>query len=401
MIAYLGISHLSLCYSAAALKKGFKVCIFDFKDEVERYNFKKDLIFEPGLQNIQKKFKNNFNITYNFSFLKNAKIIFLSKDVKTDVKNNVEYHQINKLIKKAKNFSNKKLLVVMCQVEAGFTRRIKWKKKIHYVETLVFGNAINRALNPERIIVGKENKNVKINKFLISFLKKFTPNIIELTFEESELCKAFINIYLANQLTTTNTLNEIANKFKARWSKIQSALKLDARIGSSAYLTPGLGISGGNIERDIKTLKRLSIKKKINETFFSFLENKSDYFKSWIVKECRSANKIGIIGMTYKQDSKSIKNSPQLFLMSKLKNKLFYIFDKRLNNLDFPLSKFFFTDLQSLIKKVDCLAIFHDLKEIKKVPIYKFRKIKKIIDPYSILFNKRKNFKSSYKNLFE
>ena len=32
---------------------------------------------------------------------------------------------------------------------------------------------------------------------------------------------------------------------------------LDARIGPKAYLTPGLGISGGNLERDLVTVKRL------------------------------------------------------------------------------------------------------------------------------------------------
>ena len=36
---------------------------------------------------------------------------------------------------------------------------------------------------------------------------------------------------------------------------ISKALKLDKRIGKYAYLKPGLGISGGNLERDLETFK--------------------------------------------------------------------------------------------------------------------------------------------------
>ena len=35
------------------------------------------------------------------------------------------------------------------------------------------------------------------------------------------------------------------------------ALSLDKRIGKFSYLAPGLGISGGNIERDLQSLRNL------------------------------------------------------------------------------------------------------------------------------------------------
>ena len=73
-------------------------------------------------------------------------------------------------------------------------------------------------------------------------------------YEESELTKGFINTYLAAQVITTNYLNEFSKKYDADWSKVKKALALDKRIGKFAYLTPGLGLSGGNIERDLKTI---------------------------------------------------------------------------------------------------------------------------------------------------
>ena len=49
------------------------------------------------------------------------------------------------------------MLVIHCQVEPGFTRTIKWPREqlYYHVETLkVNDEAMDRALNPERIIVG-------------------------------------------------------------------------------------------------------------------------------------------------------------------------------------------------------------------------------------------------------
>ena len=59
---------------------------------------------------------------------------------------------------------------------SGFTNKINWPRnqKFYQVETLVFGNAIVRALNPERIIVGSgEKKYVKNLIFLESLDAQF------------------------------------------------------------------------------------------------------------------------------------------------------------------------------------------------------------------------------------
>ena len=49
-------------------------------------------------------------------------------------------------------------------------------------------------------------------------------------------------------------LAELCERIGADWSDIAPALKLDKRIGPGAYLSPGLGIAGGNLERDLRTI---------------------------------------------------------------------------------------------------------------------------------------------------
>jgi UDP-glucose 6-dehydrogenase len=108
MITYLGLSHLSLCYSAAALNKGYKVTIIDFKNNVDDYKLGKFKVYEPQLNKILNKNKKNFLISDNFENFKNTKIIFLAKDLKTNKENKVDTYEIVQLLKKVSKLKKKK-----------------------------------------------------------------------------------------------------------------------------------------------------------------------------------------------------------------------------------------------------------------------------------------------------
>ena len=58
----------------------------------------------------------------------------------------------------------------------------------------------------------------------------------------------------------SNTLAEISEIIGANWSDVIPSLKLDKRIGQYSYVKPGLGLSGGNIERDLYTIAQLGKK---------------------------------------------------------------------------------------------------------------------------------------------
>ena len=94
----------------------------------------------------------------------------------------------------------------------------------------------------------------KIDVNYNKYLKKFNCPIIEMDLRSAELTKISINIFLISQVTSTNLLSEISENIGGNWTKIKTGLQLDKRIGKYSYLNPGLGISGGNLERDLKTL---------------------------------------------------------------------------------------------------------------------------------------------------
>jgi len=164
------------------------------------------------------------------------------------------------------------VLVVLCQVEPGFTRKIQWPKVYYQVETLkVNDDAMERALNPERIIIGRKD-NHAIIKPLFEFLLAFNCPVISMSYESAELAKIAINVYLAAQVCTTNTLSEVATKIGANWGDIIKALQSDKRIGYEAYLKPGSGC-GPHLERDLKLINEYKgIHTAVTEAFLEYSE---------------------------------------------------------------------------------------------------------------------------------
>src|SRR5208282_6722957 len=102
---------------------------------------------------------------------------------------------------------------------------------------------------PERFIVGCAEPRGPLPAALQSFLESFACPILPMAYESAELAKISINFCLVASISVANTLAEICEQVGADWSDIAPALKLDKRIGPGAYLSPGLGIAGGNLER--------------------------------------------------------------------------------------------------------------------------------------------------------
>lgn len=328
-------------------------------------------------------------------------IFFLAIDVVTTKKNISKYEAINKMINYFSSNIRKKdsPLVLMSQVRPHFTRKINWPKKLLYyqVETLIFGDAINRAEKPERIIIGTHNGLKVRNKTYLSYLNLFKTSLIYMNYEEAELCKMFINSYLVANVTLTNNLSNICKKLNLNWEGPKQALMLDKRIGKHAYLKPGLGISGGNLERDIVNLNQITSSLKINSNLFNVFLKESLRQKKWLNntiatlianKQITKTSKIGLIGITYKEKTNSIKNSPSLIILKKLNKYNLFCYDDILQNNKVELYNIRWLSLNDIINKCEILFILHSGKKINT--LLKKNHLKKkynnlIIDPFNIV----------------
>ena len=134
-----------------------------------------------------------------------------------------------------------------------------------------------------------------------------------MSYESAELTKISINMFLVSTVTVTNILSEICEKINADWEDIKPALKLDKRIGKYAYLSSGLGISGGNLERDLNTISKIGVSTNSNVKVINEFIKHSKYRKTWLLsildKVISGIEKpcICILGLTYKEKTHSVK----------------------------------------------------------------------------------------------
>ena len=407
-IGFVGMSHLGLNYLAAASDKGFSVIGFDNdKNKIHKIKKKTLELSEPKLWNLIKKNSKRITFSDNFKNLKSCDLIFISQDTETEKKGRAKLTKLKKLIDIAiLNISKNAILIILSQVKPGFIRKIKFdKSRLYYqVETLVFGKAIERAINPERIIVGsyKTNSNIK-NKYF-SYLKKFNCPILKMKYESAELTKISINILLASTITSTNLLAEVCEKTSADWQEVVPALQLDERIGKKSYLKPGLGISGGNIERDIFSVKEIVRNNDRPLSFINAFEKNSDYMKSWVYRvlnKNKILNKnshICILGLSYKENTDSTKNSPTISLLKKIKNNPIKIYDPKAILKEKYKNCLQVKNMFSAIQNTNLIILMTPWGEFKTINKY-FNFIKKksvIIDPHRVI-----DFKYLKKRSFE
>ncbi len=400
VIGFLGLSHLGLCYLVAAVSKNTKVIGIDKnKNIIENLRKNKILHVKENylLENIV-KYKKNILFSTDFKALIKCDIVFISQDVKTNNYGKSNFNILNSYISKAiKNMNINAELVLLSQVPPGFTRKIKWPKKqlFYNVETLVFGNAIFRAKFPERLIIGYDQKE-NINKTKIyKYLKSFKVPIISMSYESAEITKISINLILISNITVANEIGIICEKINASWNDVYQALILDKRIGKYAYIKNGLGLSGGNLERDLYNSIEICKKNSLKNDFFNSMLNSSKINKKWALNKFKfiskflpKNSKIGILGLSYKENTNSTKNSPAITILKENKFKNIYCYDPlaelNMNNLSYKRENSF----KKVIKNCDLLLIMTKWDEFKNINLktLKLNMNKRfIIDPFGVL----------------
>lgn len=330
VIGFAGMTHLGLNSAVAVADLGFEVIGFaETEEEATQLRQAELPVVEPDLPEMLAANKDRLTFTAQVSDLGRADIVYISVDVPTDDQGQSDLSRIRALLDRIiPALGPDALLVILCQVPPGFTRALDFPadRLFYQVETLVFGRAIERARCPERYIVGCADAALPLPEAYRALLGAFGCPILPMRYESAELAKISINCCLVASVSTANTLAELCERIGADWSEIVPALKLDRRIGEYSYLTPGLGLSGGNLERDLATVIRFA---EANETDAGVVEawvSNSTWRKDWPFRTYRDlirpmlgdSPRLAILGLAYKENTHSLKNAPSLVLLENL-----------------------------------------------------------------------------------
>jgi UDPglucose 6-dehydrogenase len=334
MIGVVGLSHLGVNTAAALSAKGFDVVGFDDRSGVvEGLRRSGPNFFEPGLAELLAEHAARISYSPDVQALRSCDVVIFALDVATDDAGVSDTTELQRLIAVVmeRTANAKAVYVLLSQVTPGTTRTLAERYRdrapqfFYQVETLVFGNAVERALRPERFIVGCGDPRRPLPEAYHEVLAAFDCPVLPMRYESAELAKISINLFLTSSVTTANVLAEVCETIGADWGEIVPALRLDRRIGPHAYLSAGLGIAGGNLERDWATVARLAAQHGAEASLVEAWRRNSAHRRDWALQVlhrellCHHADAaIAVWGLAYKPDTTSTKNSPSLRFLSAL-----------------------------------------------------------------------------------
>jgi len=380
---FVGLSHLGIISSIGWASFGAPVIAVDLdQGPVEALRRGTLPVHEPSLEELFGRARQQMTFSMDFSRLRDCPLVIVARDVPTDEANASDPSVVLRLLDAAvPHLQQEVALAVMSQVPTGFTRRLAERIRsrrpdlqfrLHYwVETLIFGNAVERYLKPERIIVGCAEPAAPLPPALEAGLRRFACPILPMAYESAELTKTAINLYLCAAVTYANTLSDLCERVGADWTEMMPALRLDRRIGPAAYIRPGLGIAGGNLERDMVTLRHLCDEHGVDGAFIATMLDYNARRAQWVHRKLEehlfaevTHPVIAVWGLAYKKNTRSTKNSMSLRVIRELGDRAdVRAYDPVVGPDDIDIHVKVAADQAEALAGADCMLVLTDWDE--------------------------------------
>jgi UDPglucose 6-dehydrogenase len=327
----------------------YMVTVVDInKDRINAWNSDKLPIFEPGLEEIVGKTrgKNLFFRTDIEQQINDNDIIFVSVNTPTKtfgagagLASDLQFvEKTARLI--LKNANSSKIVIEKSTLPVKTAQAIERilmssKSKVNFEvlsnpEFMAEGSAIKDLENPDRVLIGSREtpSGIKARKLLVDIYARWVDpqKIISSNIWSSELSKLVANAFLAQRVSSINSISALCEKTDADISEVAKAVGMDSRIGSK-FLVAGVGFGGSCFKKDILNLVYLCR--------FYGLEAVADYWESVVkINEYQqerfimnilgrmfntlAGKKICVLGFAFKADTGDTRESPAIYITRRL-----------------------------------------------------------------------------------
>ena len=281
-------------------------------------------------------------------------------------------------------------------------------------EFLAEGSAINDLENPDRVLIGGEDKNsIKaLEKIYLNWVQQ--EKIITTNLWSSELSKLIANAFLAQRISSINSISAICEATGANINEVAKAVGTDKRIGEN-FLKSGPGFGGSCFKKDILNLvyicKSIGLYDVANywEGILKINDWQQDRIYKTVVDKLYgnvSGKRIVILGFSFKANTNDTRNSPSIKICRQLlvENAILVINDPKVDKeiifkeIDYKFNQknnnqiIYEKNISVAIEKADAVLIMTEWDEYKNLNWkefqYKMRTPSWVFDTRSIISEK-------------
>jgi len=325
-----------------------KVTVVDLSQpQIDAWNSDKLPIYEPGLDEVVKaaRGRNLFFSTDIDGAIAEADIIFVSVNTPTKVTGigagraaNIKNCELCAR-KIAEVATSDKIVVEKSTVPVRTAESIKRVlasasphnfQVLSNPEFLAEGTAVDDLLHPSRVLIGGEQTPAGLAAIqtLVSVYANWVPReqIITTNLWSSELSKLVANAFLAQRVSSINSITALCEQTDADIDEISRAIGSDVRIGNK-FLKASVGYGGSCFQKDILNLVYICESFGLKEVaeYWHQVVAMNDYQKRRFSHKMVdrmfntiTGKKIAILGFAFKKDTGDTRESAAVYVMRDL-----------------------------------------------------------------------------------
>lgn len=192
-------------------------------------------------------------------------------------------------------------------------------------EFLKEGAAIEDFMNPDRVVIGCENTQVRIlmEELYASFARNGRP-IITMSTRSAEMTKYAANAMLATKISFMNEMAGICEKVGADIDDVRKGIGSDSRIGYR-FIFPGIGYGGSCFPKDVKALIQTAEEVGANPRILPAVDGVNDAQKRVLIEKIRtyyrddlSGKVFAMWGLAFKPETDDVREAPALLIAEAL-----------------------------------------------------------------------------------
>ncbi len=260
-------------------------------------------------------------------------------------------------------------------------------RDIHVVvlpEFLREGTAIRDFFSPGKTVIGSEKKDVA-EKVAAIFRGKTGPLFVTDP-KVAEVIKIVNNVFHALKVGFGNEVGTFCNSLGIDAHKLMDIFLADTQLNiSPKYLKPGKPFGGSCLPKDLRAMKRVSVDKNLQLPIINSImesnKNRIDDILKRIMK--REKAPIGFLGMSFKENTDDLRESPTVDLIEYLLGKGYKlkIYDPQItysyltgSNKEYldkhipHITELLAHDLKEVVDASECLVVSNDHPDFHTVP---------------------------------
>merc|ERR1712238_118741 len=225
-------------------------------------------------------------------------------------------------------------------------------------EFLAEGTAMTDLLNPDRVLIGgpQTPAGLEAIETVVKVYANWIPReqILTTNLWSSELSKLVANAFLAQRVSSINSISALCEATGANVSEISRAVGMDSRIGNR-FLQSSVGFGGSCFQKDILNLVYLCETFGLDEcaSYWNQVILMNNYQKKRFSEKMVgkmfntvTGKKIAVLGYAFKKDTGDVRETPSMFVVNDLfaEGAKIHVYDPEVkredmwNEMDYTLS---------------------------------------------------------------